>query len=128
MKTQDALAALCALAQETRLDIFRCLVEAGPPGVPAGQIGECLGLPLPTLSFHLRTLQQAGLITRQRQSRSLIYTADFDRMTELVGYLTEHCCGGRPERCARPVTEDPGAAAAAPAAGPTLNAMALSRR
>ena len=124
MKKQDALAALSALAQETRLDIFRCLVEAGPAGVPAGQIGTCLGLPPPTLSFHLRTLQQAGLITRQRQSRSLIYAADFDRMNELVSYLTEHCCGGRPERCALPASGD--ADATAPVA--TLNSISLSRR
>ena len=128
MKKQDVLAALSALAQETRLDIFRCLIEAGPAGVPAGQIGAGMGLPLPTLSFHLRTLQQAGLITRQRQSRSLIYAADFGRMNELIGYLTEHCCGGRPERCGLPVAVDTGADAADLAAGPTLNPMALSRR
>ncbi|MCP5158765.1 MAG: helix-turn-helix transcriptional regulator [Gammaproteobacteria bacterium] len=103
MKKSDILAALGALAQETRLDIFRYLVEVGAAGVPAGQIGEHFGLPLPTLSFHLKTLQHAGLVQRIRQSRSLIYSADFTTINAVLGYLTENCCAGHPEDCRIPV-------------------------
>jgi DNA-binding transcriptional ArsR family regulator len=99
MDKAQVLIALAALAQITRLDIFRYLVEIGPAGAPAGQIGEQFGLPLPTLSFHLKTLQQAGLIQRARQSRSLIYSADISAIKTLVGYLTENCCEGHPELC-----------------------------
>lgn len=99
MKKSVVLAALGALAQETRLDIFRYLVEVGSAGAPAGQIGERFGLPLPTLSFHLKTLQHAGLIQRVRQSRSLIYSADFGAINAVLGYLTENCCDGHPEAC-----------------------------
>ena len=100
MEKIDALTALTALAQETRLDIFRYLVQIGPDGAPAGQIAEALGLPSPTLSFHLKTLQHAGLVERQRQSRSLIYAANFARMNSLLAYLTENCCAGDPDHCA----------------------------
>jgi len=89
-----AVTALGALAQETRLKIFRLLVEAGPSGVAAGAISEALGVPPPTLSFHLAQMKHAGLVEARRDSRSLIYAADFDRMNELVGYLTENCCRG----------------------------------
>jgi ArsR family transcriptional regulator len=106
MKKSAVLAALSALAQETRLDIFRYLVEVGSVGVPAGQIGERFGLPLPTLSFHLKTLQHAGLIQRVRQSRSLIYSADFGAINAVLGYLTENCCAGHPEICAIPTCEE----------------------
>ena len=99
MKKSAVLVALGALAQETRLDIFRYLVEVGSTGAPAGQIGARFGLPLPTLSFHLKTLQQAGLVHRIRQSRSLIYSADFAAVNALLGYLTENCCAGHPEAC-----------------------------
>lgn len=99
MKKEDVIAALAALAQETRLDIFRFLVERGPDGAAAGKIAERLGLPAPTLSFHLKALQHAGLIFRRRQSQSLIYGADFDGMRGLLAYLTENCCGGQPELC-----------------------------
>ncbi|MCP5419040.1 MAG: helix-turn-helix transcriptional regulator [Gammaproteobacteria bacterium] len=105
MKKQDALTALSALAQETRLDIFRYLVEQGPQGVTAGQIGEQFGLPPPTLSFHLKTLQQAGLVERRRQSRSLIYSVAIGAMNDLLAYLTENCCSGHPEACALPVCD-----------------------
>ncbi len=97
MEKTDVIIALTALAQETRLDIFRYLVQLGPEGAPAGQIAEALGLPPATLSFHLKTLQHAGLVQRQRQSRSLIYAASFARMNSLLAYLTENCCAGDPK-------------------------------
>ena len=93
MQTKKAIAALGALAQETRLGIFRLLVQAGPSGLAAGHIAEKLGAASPTLSFHLQQLMFAGLIEQRRQSRSLIYTANFDAMNGLVGFLTENCCG-----------------------------------
>ena len=100
MKKSTVVAALSALAQESRLDIFRLLVQKGPEGLPAGEIGERLGLPAPTLSFHLNQLRFAGLVRSQRESRSIIYSANFKAMNELLAYLTEKCCGGRPELCA----------------------------
>jgi DNA-binding transcriptional ArsR family regulator len=99
MDKQDVIAALAALAQDTRLDIFRLLIEVGSEGLPAGEIGERFGLPSPTLSFHLSQLRHAGLVTSRRESRSIIYAADFDAMTALMTYLGENCCGGRPEIC-----------------------------
>jgi DNA-binding transcriptional ArsR family regulator len=99
MKKSMVIGALGALAQETRLDIFRLLVERGPEGMPAGEIGAALGQPSPTMSFHLNQLRFAGLVTSRRESRSIIYSANFKAMTELVGYLTENCCRGRPELC-----------------------------
>ncbi len=105
MESRTAVAALGALAQATRLDIFRLLVEVGPEGLPAGQIGKRLGLPLATLSFHLNTLRQAGLVEFRRESRSLIYRSNFAAMNELLGYLTENCCGGNPAACGVPVCE-----------------------
>jgi ArsR family transcriptional regulator, arsenate/arsenite/antimonite-responsive transcriptional repressor len=100
MKKSSVIAALSALAQETRLDIFRLLVQKGPQGLAAGEIGERLRQPSPTLSFHLNQLRFAGLVTSRRESRSIIYSANFKAMNELLGYLTENCCGGRPEICA----------------------------
>jgi ArsR family transcriptional regulator, arsenate/arsenite/antimonite-responsive transcriptional repressor len=100
MKKLKAVAALGALAQETRLDIFRLLVQKGPNGMAAGEIGGRLGQPSPTLSFHLNQLRFAGLVNSRRESRSIIYSANFKAMNELVAYLTENCCGGRPEICA----------------------------
>jgi DNA-binding transcriptional ArsR family regulator len=102
MEKNDAVVALSGLAHLTRLDIFRLLVEAGPAGMSAGQIGERLGLAPATLSFHLKDLKQAGLIDCQRESRSLIYSADFGQIRALVAYLTEQCCQGRPEVCGLP--------------------------
>jgi ArsR family transcriptional regulator, arsenate/arsenite/antimonite-responsive transcriptional repressor / arsenate reductase (thioredoxin) len=90
----DVIAALAALAQETRLDIFRLLVERGPEGMPAGEIGERLKLPSPTLSFHLNQLRHTGLVTSRRQSRLIIYGAKFRTMNSLIEYLTENCCAG----------------------------------
>lgn len=100
MKKSVAIAALGALAQETRLDIFRLLIGKAPQGLPAGEIGERLGLPAPTLSFHLNQLRFARLVTSRRQSRSIIYFANYEAMNGLLAYLTDHCCGGRPELCA----------------------------
>jgi len=94
MKKNSVLAALGALAQETRLDIFRLLVQAGGDGVAAGEIGDRLGLPLPTLSFHLAQLRHAGLALARRQGRSIIYAANYPAMNGLLAYLTENCCGG----------------------------------
>ena len=88
------IAALSALAQETRLDIFRLLIQAGLPGMPAGQISEKLGLPSATLSFHLNQLKHAHLVKFRREGRSLIYTAEFPVMNDLLAYLTENCCQG----------------------------------
>lgn len=99
MKKSSVVTALGALAQETRLDVFRLLVQKGPEGMPAGEIGQRLGQPSPTLSFHLNQLRFAGLITSRRESRSIIYSANFKAMSELLGYLTENCCGGRSELC-----------------------------
>src|SRR5215831_8282526 len=94
MRSKDAVEALGALAHEHRLAIFRLLVERGPQGMPAGHIGERLGLVPSSLTFHLQNLQRAGLIGQRRESRQLIYRADFDAMNSLVGYLTENCCAG----------------------------------
>jgi DNA-binding transcriptional ArsR family regulator len=100
MKTNGAVAALAALAQDSRLDVFRLLVQSGRDGLPAGQIAERLRLPAPTLSFHLAQLRQAGLVTMRRDGRSLIYAADYDGMSALMGFLTENCCAGDAAACA----------------------------
>ena len=89
-----AIGALGALAQGTRLAIFRLLVEAGPEGLAAGRIGEKLGLPPATLSFHLSQLARAGVAKSRSEGRFVIYSADFKAMSELVAYLTENCCDG----------------------------------
>ena len=99
MEKTDAITALAALAQESRLDIFRLLVQAGPEGMPAGQIGECLALPSATLSFHLAQLRQAGLVGFRRDGRSLIYAATYPAMNALMAYLTENCCRGDAAAC-----------------------------
>ena len=91
----QAVEALAALAQETRLRIYRLLVESGPEGLPAGRIGEELDLAPATLSFHLSHLARAGLAQSRQDGRFVIYSADFRNMKALVGYLTENCCGGR---------------------------------
>lgn len=89
----SALTALAALAQEHRLALFRLLVQAGDEGLPAGAIAEALGVPNSSLSFHLAQLSRAGLVRQQRQHRSIIYSADYQAMNALVGYLLENCCG-----------------------------------
>jgi ArsR family transcriptional regulator len=88
-----AIAALAALAQETRLALFRLLVASGPDGLPAGVIAERLGVQPSSLSFHLAQLAHAGLITQRRLSRQLIYSAEYGSMNALLAYLTENCCG-----------------------------------
>jgi len=99
MKTDDALAALAALSQRTRLEIFRHLVEAGPDGAQVGAIAEALAVPAPTLSFHLKELSHAELVSGRQEGRFVRYTANFDAMNGLVAYLTENCCRGQPELC-----------------------------
>ena len=94
METHSAIAALSALAQETRLHVFRLLVQAGGRGLAAGVIAARLGVPAATLSFHLSHLKQAGLVTCRRESRLLIYAASYDAMNGLIAYLTENCCRG----------------------------------
>ena len=91
----QAVEALAALAQESRLRIYRLLVEAGPEGMAAGSIGEKLGLPAATLSFHLSGLTRAGLAKSRQAGRFVIYSADYQNMNALVAYLTENCCGGQ---------------------------------
>ena len=99
METSDAVAALSALAQDNRLDVFRLLVQAGPGGMPAGGVAAALGLAPNTLTFHFDRLRQAGLVTVRRDGRSMIYAAQFETMNALLAFLTENCCGGAPEKC-----------------------------
>ena len=94
MDLQSAATALGALAQEHRLALFRLLVQAGEDGLPAGAIAEMLGVPNSSLSFHLAQLRNAGLVTQERQHRSLIYRANYPAMNGLIDYLTENCCAG----------------------------------
>jgi ArsR family transcriptional regulator, arsenate/arsenite/antimonite-responsive transcriptional repressor len=100
MEKLDAVAALAALAQDNRLEVFRLLVQAGPNGMPAGQVADALGLPPNTLTFHFDRLRMARLVTVRRAGRSMIYAAQFERMNELIAFLTENCCGGVAEACA----------------------------
>jgi ArsR family transcriptional regulator len=100
MDQKHAIAALGALAQETRLELFRLLVTCGPAGLPAGVIAERLGVQPSSLSFHLAQLTHAGLITQRRLSRQLIYSAEYGTMNELLAYLTENCCGAGTVACA----------------------------
>lgn len=92
MKEQQAIDRLAALAQETRLALFRRLVRRGPEGMAAGAIGEALGVPAPTLSFHLAALERAGLVGSRRDGRSVVYAVSYKAMEELVSYLLENCC------------------------------------
>ncbi|MDA8128446.1 MAG: metalloregulator ArsR/SmtB family transcription factor [Betaproteobacteria bacterium] len=96
MKTKAAVAALAALAQESRLAIFRALVQAGPAGLAAGRIGELTGIAPSSLSFHLKELSHAGMVDSQQAGRFVIYNANFAAMNALLGFLTENCCGGHP--------------------------------
>lgn len=104
MDKNAALAALAALGQGTRLDVFRLLVKAGPKGVPAGEIGERLGAVQNTTSAHLKVLAQAGLIRAEREGRTIRYTADMTGFRDLLAFLMEDCCQGAPELC-RPVID-----------------------
>lgn len=105
MKNEVALAALSALAQPTRLDVFRLLVREEPHGLPAGEIARRLGVPHNTMSTHLAILSRAGLISAARHSRSLIYRIELRAVHELVLFLLRDCCNGQPELCA-PLIED----------------------
>lgn len=100
MEIKSAIDALAALAQESRLAVFRLLVREGPDGLAAGSIAELLGIPAPTLSFHLGQLSAAGLVVSRRDGRSIIYAANFAGMRELLAFLVDDCCQGRPELCA----------------------------
>lgn|SRR5512141_1065861 len=100
MKIELAVEALAALAQETRLSIFRLLVQAGKEGLAAGVLGEKLGIPPATLSFHLKTLTHAKLVKSRTEGRFVIYTANYAEMDKLIAYLTEHCCAGDVAQCA----------------------------
>jgi ArsR family transcriptional regulator, arsenate/arsenite/antimonite-responsive transcriptional repressor len=99
METKEAVKALAALAQETRLSIFRLLVQAGPEGVPAGTIGETLEVPPATLSFHLKELSHASLVTSRQEGRFIYYSTDYVQMAALVTFLTQNCCQGMPQEC-----------------------------
>lgn len=94
MEAADVIRSLGALAQEHRLAAFRLLVQAGEEGLPAGVIAEKLGMVSSSMSFHLAALAHAGLVTQRRQSRQIIYSANYPAMNGLMGYLTENCCGG----------------------------------
>jgi ArsR family transcriptional regulator len=96
METNTVIAALAALAQESRLAIFRLLVQTGPEGLPAGKIGEALAIPPSSLSFHLKELTHASLVASRQDGRFVIYSADFRTINGLVTFLTENCCGGQP--------------------------------
>lgn len=99
MKSEDAVLALGALAQESRLAIYRLLVKRGPDGYSPTDLVEKIGIPAPTLSFHLKELQRAGLITARREARFLYYSANFERMRGLIGFLTEKCCSLSDTEC-----------------------------
>jgi DNA-binding transcriptional ArsR family regulator len=92
MDAKGAVAALGALAQQSRLEVFRLLVRRGPAGLAAGEISERVGVPPTTLSFHLAQLSRAGLVTSRREGRSILYAADYGGMQGLMGFLTENCC------------------------------------
>src|SRR3981081_4783163 len=98
MKETEVVAALSALAQDNRLDVFRLLVQAGPEGMPAGGVATALDLAPNTLTFHFDRLRTAGLVTVRREGRSMIYAARFETMNALLDYLTANCCGGAPEK------------------------------
>jgi DNA-binding transcriptional ArsR family regulator len=100
METKPAVASLSALAHEVRLATFRLLVQAGPEGLPAGEVARRVGVLPNTLSASLNVLSHAGLIGSRRDGRSIIYTANYDAMRELLAFLMEDCCGGSPEICA----------------------------
>ena len=108
METNKAVKALAALAQASRLAIYRVLVSRGPEGMAAGAISERLGIPPATLSFHLKELNHAGLVSPRQAGRYVIYAANFEEMQSLVGFLTENCCGGKPCMTTKPRTKRTG--------------------
>jgi ArsR family transcriptional regulator, arsenate/arsenite/antimonite-responsive transcriptional repressor len=110
MEKANAVAALAALAQDNRLDVFRLLVQAGPDGIPAGAVADAVSLAPNTLTFHFDRLRDAGLVTVRREGRSMIYTARYETMNALLAFLTKNCCQGAPGSC-RPVKKAVRAAA-----------------
>jgi len=96
MESSQIIEALAALAHASRLAVFRALVQAGPEGLPAGQIATLLDVPASSRSFHLKELHRAGLANSRQAGRSVIYTARYETMNDLIGFLTENCCGGNP--------------------------------
>jgi DNA-binding transcriptional ArsR family regulator len=96
MESNNIIRALSALAQESRLAVFRLLVQSGPQGLSVGKIAECTAVAPATLSFHLKELTIAGLLHSRQEGRYVIYSANFEAMNELIGFLTENCCGGNP--------------------------------
>lgn len=99
MNTKDTVAALAALAQESRLELFRLLVKRGPEGYSPGDLVEKLGVPGPTLSFHLKELTNAGLISARKESRFIYYSPNFDQVNKLIGFFTENCCSLSAGKC-----------------------------
>src|SRR5215472_5434144 len=95
MESNSAVEALAALAQDSRLQLYRLLVQAGPEGLAASDLAERLGIPPNTLSFHLKTLSHAGLVIARPEGRFIYYSANYEQMNALLGFLTENCCGGR---------------------------------
>jgi DNA-binding transcriptional ArsR family regulator len=95
MDTKTAVRSLAALAQDSRLEVFRLLVQAGPEGLPAGEIAQGLDIPASTLSFHVKALAHAGLVESRQEGRFIFYSADFAAMSGLLTFLGENCCGGR---------------------------------
>jgi ArsR family transcriptional regulator len=100
MESEEAILAFAALAQSTRLDVFRLLMEHEPDGLAAGEIARRMAVPHNTMSAHLAILTRAGLVKFERQSRSIIYRAELDAVRSLAGFLVKDCCGGKPEICA----------------------------
>ena len=110
MKKPHALAALAALAQDNRLDVFRLLVEAGPQGMPAGSVAKALKLAPNTLTFHFDRLREAGLVAVRRDGRSMIYAAQYEAMNALIAFITENCCRGAADACEPPAVCEPASA------------------
>jgi len=106
METKNAVAALAALAQESRLAVFRLLVQAGPEGLPAGKVSETLAIPPSSLSFHLKELTHAGMVSSRQEGRFVIYQANYDAATALIAFLTENCCQGSGAACMPPAACD----------------------
>lgn len=120
METESAILAFAALAQPTRLDVFRLLIEQEPHGLPAGEVARRLAVPHNTMSTHLAVLTRAGLIAAERQSRTIIYRASLPAVGELARFLLQNCCGGRPEACAPLIADlSPCCAPATGAGGPS---------
>jgi len=116
MESNEAIDAFSALAQPTRLDVYRRLVRAGPEGLPAGGVAKALDVPANTMSTHLAILERAGLVASRREGRLVYYTAAFDRVRALIGFILEDCCAGNPHVCS-PVAELARQACCPPASG-----------